>query len=91
MGPQASQTFYQWILDRTDAVTDQEHVPAVIISDIGLDVFFIIKPALLVHLPVDCWVLHPGDVEPPNLDPQYGFWRQCLHVPIDDADMVLYL
>ena len=33
MGPQASQTFYQWILDRTDAVTDQEHVPAVIISD----------------------------------------------------------
>ena len=33
MGPQATQVLYQWILDRTDADSDQEHVPAVIISD----------------------------------------------------------
>ena len=33
MGPQATQVFYQWILDRTDADSDQEHVPAVILSD----------------------------------------------------------
>lgn len=33
MGPQASQIFYQWILDRTDAGCDQEHLPALILSD----------------------------------------------------------
>ncbi len=33
MGPQATQILYQWILDRTDASTDQEHIPTVIISD----------------------------------------------------------
>ena len=33
MGPQATQVLYQWILDRTDASCDQEHVPTVIISD----------------------------------------------------------
>jgi len=33
MGPQATQVLYQWILDRTDADSDQEHVPAVILSD----------------------------------------------------------
>ena len=33
MGPQASQTFYQFVLDRTDASKDQEHVPTLILSD----------------------------------------------------------
>ena len=33
MGPQATQVFYQFVLDRTDAVTDQEHLPALILSD----------------------------------------------------------
>ena len=33
MGPQATNTFYQFILDRTDADTDQEHVNALILSD----------------------------------------------------------
>ena len=36
MGPQATQTFYQFVLDRTDAVRDQEHLPAVILSDTGI-------------------------------------------------------
>lgn len=33
MGPQATQIFYQRILDRTDAECDQEHLPALILSD----------------------------------------------------------
>jgi aspartate racemase len=33
MGPQATQIFYQRILDRTEAVCDQEHLPALILSD----------------------------------------------------------
>ena len=33
MGPQATQTFYQQIIDRTDAHCDQEHVPTLIWSD----------------------------------------------------------
>ena len=33
MGPQATNTFYQFIIDRTDAQTDQEHVNALILSD----------------------------------------------------------
>jgi aspartate racemase len=33
MGPQATNTFYQFILDRTDAQSDQEHVNALILSD----------------------------------------------------------
>ncbi|MCR4781320.1 MAG: amino acid racemase [Lachnospiraceae bacterium] len=33
MGPQATQVLYQWILDRTDAKKDQEHIPTVILSD----------------------------------------------------------
>ncbi|MEG0824791.1 MAG: amino acid racemase [Oscillospiraceae bacterium] len=33
MGPQATQIFYQRILDRTEAMTDQEHLPALILSD----------------------------------------------------------
>ena len=33
MGPQATQILYQWILDRTDADCDQEHIPTVILSD----------------------------------------------------------
>ena len=33
MGPQATNTFYQFIIDRTDARTDQEHVNALILSD----------------------------------------------------------
>ena len=32
MGPQATNTFYQFILDRTDARSDQEHVNALILS-----------------------------------------------------------
>lgn len=36
MGPQASQTFYQMILDHTDAECDQEHLPALILSDTGM-------------------------------------------------------
>ncbi len=36
MGPQASQTFYQFVLDRTDASKDQEHVPTLILSDTGM-------------------------------------------------------
>lgn len=33
MGPQATQLFYQFILDNTEASTDQENLPAVILSD----------------------------------------------------------
>lgn len=33
MGPQATQDFYQRILDRTDADRDQEHLPTFILSD----------------------------------------------------------
>jgi len=33
MGPQATQVFYQRILDRTDAARDQEHLPTLIWSD----------------------------------------------------------
>lgn len=33
MGPQATQVFYQRIIDRTAAVRDQEHLPTVILSD----------------------------------------------------------
>lgn len=33
MGPQATQIFYQRILDRTEAECDQEHLPALIFSD----------------------------------------------------------
>ena len=33
MGPQATQVFYQRILDMTDATRDQEHVPTLIWSD----------------------------------------------------------
>ncbi|MCD7947049.1 MAG: amino acid racemase [Oscillospiraceae bacterium] len=33
MGPQATQVFYQRILDRTDAMRDQEHLPTLIWSD----------------------------------------------------------
>ena len=33
MGPQATNTFYQFIIDRTDAQRDQEHVNALILSD----------------------------------------------------------
>lgn len=36
MGPQATQDFYQRILDRTDAARDQEHLPTVILSDTGM-------------------------------------------------------
>lgn len=33
MGPQATQDFYQRILDKTDASCDQEHLPTFILSD----------------------------------------------------------
>lgn len=33
MGPQATNTFYQFIIDRTDAQSDQEHINALILSD----------------------------------------------------------
>ena len=33
MGPQAPNTFYQFILDRTDAQRDQDHLSALILSD----------------------------------------------------------
>lgn len=33
MGPQATQIFYQMVLDRTDAASDQEHLPTLILSD----------------------------------------------------------
>ena len=33
MGPQATNTFYQFVIDRTDARSDQEHVTALILSD----------------------------------------------------------
>ena len=36
MGPQATQVFYQFVLDRTDAAKDQEHLPTVILSDTGM-------------------------------------------------------
>ena len=36
MGPQATQMFYQFVLDRTDASKDQEHLPAVILSDTSI-------------------------------------------------------
>ena len=36
MGPQATNTFYQFVIDRTDARTDQEHVDALILSDSGM-------------------------------------------------------
>ncbi len=33
MGPQATQLFYQWLIDHTDASCDQEHIPTLILSD----------------------------------------------------------
>lgn len=36
MGPQATQVFYQFVLDHTDAVRDQDHLPTVILSDTGI-------------------------------------------------------
>ena len=36
MGPQATQVFYQFVLDRTDALKDQDHLPALILSDTGI-------------------------------------------------------
>lgn len=36
MGPQATQMFYQFVLDRTDAARDQDHLPALILSDTGM-------------------------------------------------------
>ena len=36
MGPQATQVFYQFVLDRTDATRDQDHIPALILSDTGI-------------------------------------------------------
>lgn len=36
MGPQATQMFYQFVLDRTDAMRDQDHLPAVILSDTAM-------------------------------------------------------
>ena len=36
MGPQATQVFYQRILDRTEADRDQEHLTALILSDTGM-------------------------------------------------------
>ena len=36
MGPQATNTFYQFVIDRTDALTDQDHVNALILSDSGI-------------------------------------------------------
>lgn len=33
MGPQATNTFYQFVIDRTDARSDQEHVNVLILSD----------------------------------------------------------
>ena len=36
MGPQATQVFYQYVLDRTDANTDQEHLPTLIWSDTSI-------------------------------------------------------
>ena len=36
MGPQATNTFYQFMIDRTDAQSDQEHVNALILSDSGM-------------------------------------------------------
>lgn len=33
MGPQATNTFYQFVIDRTDAQVDQDHVNALILSD----------------------------------------------------------
>ena len=36
MGPQATNTFYQFVIDRTEASCDQEHVNALILSDSGM-------------------------------------------------------
>ncbi len=36
MGPQATQVFYQRVLDRTDARRDQDHLSAIILSDTGV-------------------------------------------------------
>ena len=36
MGPQATNTFYQYIIDRTDARTDQEHLSVLIFSDVDM-------------------------------------------------------
>ena len=36
MGPQATNTFYQFVIDRTDAQSDQEHVSALILSDVDM-------------------------------------------------------
>ena len=36
MGPQATNTFYQFVIDRTAARSDQEHVNALILSDVDM-------------------------------------------------------
>ena len=33
MGPQATELFYQWVIQRTAARSDQEHIPTLILSD----------------------------------------------------------
>ena len=33
MGPQATQVFYQYVLDHTDAACDQDHLPTLFLSD----------------------------------------------------------
>ena len=41
MGPQATNTFYQYIIDRTDAHSDQEHLSVLIFSDSDLSLIHI--------------------------------------------------
>lgn len=36
MGPQATNTFFQFVLDRTDAKTDQDHVNTLVLSDCAI-------------------------------------------------------
>ncbi len=36
MGPQATCLFYQMVIDHTQAKTDQEHIPTLILSDTGM-------------------------------------------------------
>ena len=50
MGPQATQVFYQYVLDRTDASCDQEHLPTLILSD--------------THMPDRTQAILSGNTEP---------------------------
>lgn len=86
MGPQATNTFYQFVIDRTDARTDQEHVNALILSDSGIpDRTAAIqgseedREAVYRRLLSDarCWSAAAAPPSPFPATPPIFFWTRC--------------